>query len=134
MLRTSIALGLLGLLLLVASLVPWSAGARLSMGSPESAPATQAELAAEGRALFLAKGCATCHRHDAVGPQKTLIEVGPTLTHYEPDESFVRRWLRDPRAVRPTTLMPNLALSDDEIEALIAFLQEDWQPAEHGPD
>jgi len=47
----------------------------------------------------------------------------PDLTHYQPDPDFVRRWLRDPSAVRPGSNMPNLRLSDDEIEALLAFLQ-----------
>ena len=122
MLKASITLGLLGLFLLMASFASLSGDARLSNTSQEGAPASQEALAAEGRALFLAKGCATCHRHADVGPQAALIEVGPTLTHYEPDKAFVRRWLRDPQAVRPTTFMPNLELSDDEIEALIAFL------------
>jgi cytochrome c1 len=122
MLKASITLGLLGLFLLMASFAPLPGDARLNSASPEGAPALQAELAAEGHTLFLAKGCATCHRHADVGPQAALIEVGPTLTHYEPDKAFVRRWLSDPQAVRPTTFMPNLELSDEEIEALIAFL------------
>ena len=44
------------------------------------------------------------------------------LTGYDPDPEFVRQWLRDPGAVRPGTEMPNLNLSDEETEALIAFL------------
>jgi cytochrome c1 len=47
----------------------------------------------------------------------------PDLTHYRPNPAFVRQWLRDPSAVRPGTDMPNLRLSDEEIEALLAFLQ-----------
>lgn len=123
MLRTSVILGLIGLLLLFASFLPWPGDASATtIASPQNTPVTAAELAEKGRAMFLAKGCATCHRHDDVGRQPNLVEVGPTLTHYEPNEAFVRRWLRDPRAVRPTTTMPNLALNEDEIDALIVFL------------
>jgi hypothetical protein len=47
----------------------------------------------------------------------------PDLTRYQPNPDFVRRWLREPQAVRPGTIMPDLNLSEDEIEALLAFLQ-----------
>jgi cytochrome c1 len=47
----------------------------------------------------------------------------PDLTHYQPDPAFVRTWLKDPQAVRPNTAMPNLGLTETEIEALLAFLQ-----------
>lgn len=117
MLKASITLALLGLLLLAVSFLPWQSGTE-----PETRAATRAERVAEGRALFLAKGCVTCHRHDDAAPPSSSIEVGTALTNYEPDEAFVRRWLRDPQAVRPTTIMPNLQLEEAEIEALIAFL------------
>ena len=48
----------------------------------------------------------------------------PDLTDYDPDPGFVRVWLRDPEAVRPGTRMPNLGLSEEEIAALLAFLEE----------
>jgi cytochrome c1 len=35
----------------------------------------------------------------------------------------VRVWLKDPPALKPDTQMPNLGLSSEEIEALIAFLK-----------
>jgi cytochrome c2 len=120
--RASIVWGLLGLLLLVVSFAPWPGNAESASRSASNTAVSQKELVDEGRALFLAKGCATCHRHGAVGRQPGLVEVGPTLTGYEPDEAFMRRWLRDPQAIRPTTNMPNLALAEREIEALIAFL------------
>ena len=122
MLKASIALGLLALLLLIVSFAPWPAAATRGTVAQPSAPASQAEAEAQGRALFLAKGCVTCHRHDGAGTETGLVGVGPDLTHYQPDEPFVREWLRDPQAIRPTTMMPNLALEEDEIEALIAFL------------
>ncbi len=50
--------------------------------------------------------------------------IGPNLTSYQPEPVFTQRWLRDPQAVRPDTRMPDLELSDAEIEALITFLTE----------
>ncbi len=120
--KLSAALGALGLVLLALSFVPelWAtsgvAGDKMSMSSPSPDPAY-------GKALFTAKGCAACHQHADVIVSATVGHVGaPNLTDYRPDPEFLRRWLRDPQAVRPGTRMPNLNLSDDEIEALIAFL------------
>ena len=110
-------------------------GAIAASPSPTAAtPTPTPEPAAHGRALFQAKGCATCHRHGGLNIGRVEdedpvdLDLGaalgaPDLTHYQPDPDFVRRWLRDPRAVRPETKMPNLRLSDAEIEALLAFLQ-----------
>jgi cytochrome c2 len=113
MLRTSAAIGILGLVLLVASALPWE--------TRTAAPADSDY----GKLLFTAKGCADCHMHAAVATRAGAwtTNIGPNLTGYQPDPAFVRRWLHDPRAVRPTTQMPNLNLSDSEIDALIAFLQ-----------
>jgi cytochrome c oxidase subunit 2 len=33
------------------------------------------------------------------------------------------RWLRNPQAVKPGNLMPNLNLSDQDIAALVAYLE-----------
>ena len=89
--------------------------------TPAGAPSATDEAAARGKALFRAKGCATCHWHAAVGDTQ-VVGVGPALTDCRPDPAFVRRWLRDPSAVRPGARMPALGLSEEEIEALIAFL------------
>ncbi|NJN16383.1 MAG: c-type cytochrome [Oscillochloris sp.] len=79
--------------------------------------------AAHGRALFINKGCITCHAHRNLHYRGTTIGIGPDLTDYRADEAFLRQWLRDPASVRPATTMPNLGLSENEIGALIAFLQ-----------
>lgn len=76
-----------------------------------------------GAALFVAKGCVTCHRHDGVSFTTHMAKIGPDLTHYRGDADFLRRWLSDPKAVRPRTFMPNLELSQAEIETLVVFLQ-----------
>lgn len=75
-----------------------------------------------GEALFVAKGCVTCHRHDGITITESMAQIGPDLTHYQGNPDFLRQWLSDPRAIRPQTFMPNLELSDAEIETLAAFL------------
>lgn len=80
---------------------------------------------AEGRALFLAKGCVTCHDHAGAPSQGfTSVSIGPVLSHYKApsDSPFLRQWLADPASLRPATQMPDLDLSEHEIESLIAFL------------
>ena len=125
-------------LLLALSFAPWASPKR-ALDPPVIPPTPTSDPAQVGRALFTFKGCATCHRHDGLvterlthggqtvaAAQSSLIGANgaPDLTDYDPDPDFVRAWLRDPGAVRPGTLMPNLGLSEDEITALLAFLEE----------
>jgi len=120
MIKISIALALAGLGLLLLSVL--SAGlASPAIPTPTSPPAADA---AYGKALFSAKGCVTCHHHDAVAGSGIFGgEYGvPDLTARHLDAAYLRRWLKDPSAVKPGTEMPTLGLSDEEIEGLIAFL------------
>ncbi|HZQ07585.1 MAG TPA: cytochrome c [Anaerolineae bacterium] len=85
------------------------------------------QLAAQGRALFIAKGCMVCHRHDSVATLRASAQMFdmddvPNLSRLKIDSDYLRRWLRDPQGIKPNTAMPNLHLSDDEIEMLVAFL------------
>jgi cytochrome c2 len=91
----------------------------LTPASPTVAAAPNAE---HGRALFIAKGCQYCHTRSGVSNWVPGPVTGPDLTEYQGQPDFLRLWLRDPQAVRPETRMPNLDLSQAEIEALIAFL------------
>jgi cytochrome c2 len=138
MLKISVALGVLGLGLLLLSVLPLPglAPEATSVVAPPTsavAPATSAAApptsvaapqsdAEYGQALFSAKGCVTCHHHAAVAGSDPYSMGNPDLTHYRPDPEFLRRWLKDPKAIRPGTEMPTLGLHQDEIEALIAFL------------
>lgn len=73
--------------------------------------------------------CATCHLVEGTAAQGT---IGPELTTFatQPDiagvvennEENLHAWLADPPAVKPGTAMPNLGLSEQQIEALIAYL------------
>ena len=75
---------------------------------------------ADGRKLVLAHGCMGCHVVEGQGGK-----MGPALDGVSGrrSEAFVRRQLRDPKLNNPTSLMPNLSLRGDEIEAIWTYLQ-----------
>jgi mono/diheme cytochrome c family protein len=84
--------------------------------------ALNADAAGRGKQLFYSKyGCQSCHIADYkndkgyVGP--ALASVGNRLT-----PAWTYKWLKDPNALRPGTLMPNFNLKDDEARDLTAFL------------
>lgn len=84
------------------------------------APANPVEL---GQTLFVAKGCLTCHSHQAIDLAGNIsVNVGPDLTQPAFTPAYLRVWLKNPAAVKPETPMPNLGLKQAEIEALVAFL------------
>jgi mono/diheme cytochrome c family protein len=84
-----------------------------------STAAASAESADQGRQVFYSQGCYGCHRVGAAGTPiaNDLSHVGKKYT-----ESELARWLRDPAAQKPTAHMPRLALQEDEIRALAAYL------------
>jgi len=90
-------------------------------------PIGNAEL---GREFWMSKGCVGCHQAPGIegggqiGPNQAHFSQRPTIAggtlNNTPAE--VERWLRDPPAVKPGTLMPNLSLTDEQIKDLTAFL------------
>ena len=101
-------------------------------------PSEASTAAADGAALFQVKGCATCHE----GPgTATMMGIGPSLAHADdwastrvegmsaPD--YLAQSMLQPSAFispawagpnGPTTGMPQLQLSDEDVEALVHFL------------
>ena len=83
-------------------------------------PQGQVEL---GRQLFYGKySCQGCHIVDSksdkgyiIGP--TLTSVGSRLTG-----AWIFQWMKNPQALRPGTIEPNRAMSDEDARALTAFL------------
>jgi cytochrome c oxidase subunit 2 len=89
-------------------------------------------LARRGQDLFLGEGCASCHTvrgTDAAG------SAGPDLTHLasrstiasavvERTPEALREWISNPDGIKTGALMPDSALGDDELEALLAYLDE----------
>jgi cytochrome c1 len=75
-----------------------------------------------GKQLFYGKySCQGCHIVDTktdkgyIGP--TLTQVGSRLT-----AAWIYQWMKNPQALRPATIEPNRAMSDEEARALTAFL------------
>ncbi|MBI3242063.1 MAG: c-type cytochrome [Chloroflexi bacterium] len=82
---------------------------------------TQEQL---GQRLFVAKGCVTCHIHESVrqGWQGLSVDIGPNLTNFTANPGYLTKWLYNPPALKPNTQMPRLGLSEEEMKALIAFI------------
>ncbi len=74
----------------------------------------------QGRRLFVAKGCATCHLGGVVGPDLAGVRLPP---------DFLKRFLANPAILASVSnrpfRMPNLNLKSGEIDALVAYLNTD---------
>jgi len=70
--------------------------------------------------------CRSCHRIGGQGALKAPGLDDVVQRHVQEDPALVtlRLWLRNPKAVKPNTAMPNFHLSDSEIEAILLYLQE----------
>jgi len=111
----------------------WVANQKLPGATPTDG------LAKQGMDTFmnpLSSGgsCIACH---AVGGTTAAAIAGPNLTHFfadthscfagcdwdTKDEAALRAWLADPNAVKLGSKMPNYHLTQDEINALVAYLE-----------
>jgi len=93
-----------------------------SFEASNNTPISQVEL---GRQLFIAKGCVTCHVNTKVEKVSThwTIDMGaPNLSMFSADPDYLQKWLFKPAAIKPATQMPDLNLSENEIQALVAFI------------
>lgn len=100
-------------------IVPLIALSAIAFGVAAQERATTQEQAERGRRLFVDQGCHGCHTIKALG-----TPIGPDLSHVGARYSrpYLKRWLRDPEAQRPSAHMPQLELTEPQIEALAAFL------------
>ncbi|RMG61695.1 MAG: hypothetical protein D6715_13075 [Calditrichaeota bacterium] len=76
-----------------------------------------------GARLVQDYGCRQCHQ---IGGRGALVAPkldGITQRVDDPARVTLRLWLRNPKAVKPATAMPNFHLSDYEIDAIIAYLE-----------
>ena len=64
-------------------------------------------------------GCLTCHAVDGLGSDfaPALDSVGTKVT-----ATYLRQWIRDPKAYDPDTSMPSLRLSTREVDNVVAYL------------
>ena len=112
----------------------WVAAQKEEAAEPGGAAAEGAKLFVEGAGggTFPGGGaCGSCHAVEGTTAQGI---VGPNLTHfatrdtfagavYDNTESNLRRWLQDPPAMKPGVDMPDLQLTSEQIDALMAYLE-----------
>lgn len=105
--------------------------------------APKADKLNQGRRLAQVYGCFNCHK---VKGFEDYWKVGPDLTHVKGkiDETWVTKWLEDPKGFRPSTKMPAIfhlsntsspedkAKSDAAIRAIAAYLLKNSEPANTG--
>jgi cytochrome c2 len=86
------------------------------------------ELLWKGKRLFEDLGCHGCHETTGFGEDKNRI-IGPGLRNIrnKVKAEWVTSWIKAPKKFRPTTLMPDFRLSDEESRAIAAYL---WQHAD----
>ena len=93
--------------------------------------ASVATNAAEGRKAFFANSCVNCH---TIGGTSAQGKFGPDLTHLMSRETLgagavrntpdnLRLWVRDPQKFKVGCLMPNMQLTDQEVDQIAAYLQ-----------
>lgn len=80
--------------------------------------------AGRGRQLFVAKGCVTCHTHDAAGLAK-FGGIGPELTGKRYPTEVLAAILANGVDRGSGNRMPNLELRPVEIASLTAFINSD---------
>ena len=113
---------------------------RVSVDSPEDfdawvtaqqQPAGQDREALTGRRVFETTACINCH---TVRGTVANGRFGPDLTHLmsrstiasgaaENTPDNLRLWLRNPDAIKPSSLMPTMQLSDADFDALVRYMQ-----------
>jgi cytochrome c1 len=110
---------------------PNQLGAAVSSGAaPVVDPGSPA---ADGQMLIAGKPCVGCHTipgipgaTGTVGPNlagvasRTKI-AGGAVNNNGPDD--LKKWILNPPAEKPGTLMPNLGLTDDEATKIVAYLE-----------
>jgi cytochrome c oxidase subunit II len=84
----------------------------------------------EGRDLFLSTACINCH---TVGATEATGTFGPNLSHLMSretlgagvatnDREHLRKWIRDPQLLKPGCLMPDMQLSDAQVDRVVDYL------------
>lgn len=136
------AYGTFAVLLTAASLAPGPGSAAGSATTTTSSTPTAGSASAQsgltvttsrGALLFATKGCTGCHTHSSFPSAR--MQVGPDLTAVADRaatrvtgldaHAYIRQSLRDPGAYRVagySAVMPDLGLTDEQIDSITAFL------------
>lgn len=88
----------------------------------EGQETTPDSLISIGKEVYNLKGCSGCHKIAGSGGNMgpDLTDEGNIVAH---DATWHKKHFKDPQSVVPNSAMPDLSLSDKEINALTAFMQ-----------
>ncbi len=85
-----------------------------------------------GKDLIGYYGCGACHRIGGI--DRANGTVGPDLRHFRSDRYIAgrlpntraqaERWIRDPQAFQPHTIMPDLGVSPSQAADIAAYLYD----------
>jgi cytochrome c oxidase subunit 2 len=104
----------------------------LWLHNQESAAAIPAtDPARQGLNLFRTMTCINCH---SLGGVSVTANAAPDLTHLASRQILgggvlsntatnLFRWLKDPQAIKPGCLMPNLKLTDMQVASMVDYLE-----------
>jgi cytochrome c oxidase subunit 2 len=84
-----------------------------------------------GHDVFMSQTCVTCH---TIRGTQAGSRVGPDLTHIGSRRTIaagtlpntrehLTEWVRDPQSIKPGTRMPANRLGDDDLRAVVAYLE-----------
>jgi cytochrome c oxidase subunit II len=113
---------------------------RVSVDSPEEfaawvrnqrRPAVQDEKVAAGRHVFESTSCINCH---TVAGTAANGRFGPDLTHLMSRATIaagaaqntpqnLRLWIQNPNAIKPSSLMPAMQLSNADLDAVVSYME-----------
>jgi len=93
--------------------------------------ATVSNAASQGQRIFETTACINCH---SVAGTVADGHFGPDLTHLMSRDTIaagaatntsenLRQWILNPNAIKPGSLMPAMQLSDQDLDALTAYLE-----------
>ena len=94
-------------------------------------PTPGSGLAGKGAKLFIEKACMNCH---TILGTAAAARVGPNLTHLNDRQTIgagvltntpenLNKWLTNPQKYKQGSLMPNMKLSPEQVDAIVAYLE-----------
>jgi cytochrome c oxidase subunit 2 len=100
-----------------------------------AAPESDAEI--RGRQVFIEEGCIYCHTVRGINDTDidgSSVDLGPDLTHLYSrimiaassminDRGDLAGWIVDSQHVKPGNLMPNMYINSEDLQALLAYLE-----------
>jgi cytochrome c oxidase subunit 2 len=97
----------------------------------ETKPAQVSDAVSEGRRIFETTACINCH---AITGTVADGRFGPDLTHMMSRDTIaagaasnthenLRKWIQNPDTIKPGSLMPAMNLTDQDLDALTAYLE-----------